>query len=306
MSVKSILSGYGLYDDVLGIIDDYAVGTKEDFKQRYSYVLDEMTENNFDLEQIKSYRSYEMFKNLVETILFRSVDGYMTSDYIYEPPEDYWNERSCTPLCDWNISLYENILLDKLQKKVEKFLKVFPHIMHNKRLSYVDCTRLTELLNQPIHRFSYRTHDIQYFISRLQNRETKYRLYFDSLSYQSHVEFDKMENFPDLKLQSQLNQCHYEIITNYTQKIKKQELEQHKKFFVGWKYILYFFGGTDITYTITRMTPKCIYFTKTQNGIESEPKRKLIKTTEGDNGLGGIQYFCENKKSFKIKATYIM
>jgi len=314
MSVKSILSGYGLYDDLIGIIDDYTVGTKEDFKQRYSDVLHEMTDTDFCLEQNMPYhRSYGMFENVVESLLFRSVYEYTNYENMYGCPGDYWNERSCIPLRDWDLSLYDTILLDKLQKKIEKFIKVFPHIMNNKELSYVDCTRLTDLLKQPIHRFHYRTHDIQYFVYRLRNRDTKCRLYFDSISFYSHIEFDKIENFPELKIQFQLNQCLYELKNNYNAKRKKQlekerelRLEQHKKFFVGWKYIPYSLGGTDITFTITRMTPRCIYYTKTQNGIESEPKRKLIKTTEGDNGLGGIQYFCENKKSFKIKATYII
>lgn len=314
MSVKSILSGYGLYDDVLGIIDDYAVGTKDDFIPRYKDVLDEMKENDFVLEQIKSYRSYEMFKNLVETILFRSVDGYMTSDYIHEPPEDYWNERSCTPLCDWNISLYENILLDKLQKKVEKFLKVFPHILYNKELSYIECKRLTELFKQPIHRLNFRTYDIQYLVSRLQKRDTKCRLYVDSLKYCSHVDLDKIENFPDLKLQFQLNQCHDELKSNYNQirkvqleKKRKLRLEQHKTFYVGWTYTceIPFTQMKNVTFKITRVTPKCIYYTKTQNGIESDPKRKLIKITGDENGFGGIQYFKETRH-FEVMATYIM
>jgi len=314
VSVKSILSGYGLYDDVLGIIDDYAVGTKEDFKSRYTDVLDEMKETDFVLEQITSYRSYEMFRNVVETLLFRSVYEDATFGNMEGCPDDYWIERSCIPLRDWNLSLYENIMLNNLQKKLVKFLKVFPHILYNKELSFIDCTRLTELLKQPIRRFNFRTHDIQYFVYRLQKRDTKCRLYFDCFSYTSHIEFDKMENFPDLKIQYLLNKCHYELKNNYNHKRKAQlekkrklRLEKHKTFYVGWTYTcdIPFTQMKNVTFKITRVTTKCIYYTKTQNGIESDPKRKVIKINGDENGFGGIQYFKETRH-FEVMATYKM
>ena len=85
---------------------------------------------------------------------------------------------------------------------------------------------------------------------------------------------------------------------------------QHKNFFVGWSYFRRgqsFTRGQeeDATFTITRMTPKCIYYTKTENGVESEPKRKLIKITGDENVFGGIQYFHDNRK-YEIMATYNM
>lgn len=310
MNTKSILEGYGLYDDILGIIDDYTVGPKEEFAQRYCNVLDEMEENEFDLELIKSYKPYEMFENIVDTLLFRSVYEYSDGS-----PGDYWTERSCIPLREWNMSLYENIMLDRLQKKVEKFLKVFPHILHCKELSLVDCNRLTKLLKQPTHRLNFKTYNIQYFVARLQKRETNCRLYFDCFSYPSHIEFDKMENFPDLKIQFLLNQCHHELKTNYNEKIKAQQekekeirMQQNKTFFVGWTYVspsIPSIQMNDITFKITRVTPKCIYYTKTENGVESEPKRRIIKTTGPNNGIDGIQYFKENRH-YDVRATYNM
>ena len=315
MNVTSILKGYGLYDDVIGIINDYAVGTKEDFRESYNHVLTELEVNDFDLYQINECEpSYKgTYQDLVDTLLFRFVEDQFSQ---YDPNGTYSSELISAPLCDWNISLYESILLSKLQRKLEQFVKVFPHIMETATMSLVDSRRLTDILKQPIYRDNYRTYHrtygIQCFISRLRKRDTMCRLYFKLFSCGAHVELDRIANFPDLKIQFQLNQCHCELFNYRMEKAKKEKkkqkkllLEQHKNFFVGWKAIPYSTGGADVTFTITRMTPKCIYYTKTMNGVESEPKRKLIKITEDENGFEGIQYFQENRHRV-IKATYNM
>lgn len=334
-NASTILKTYGLYDDVLSIIGDYLIGTKDEFKDEYSVSIREMKSLDFDLHRICRFpRVIHNFTYIVESLILRSLGNYECYDD--EEEYEYWNNSdyddlnsySCDSLNQWGENtIAMSIKFDIVQRKLEKFLKIFPNVLDKPTFTNTESRRISRLVGVKVEDI-YHTYQVKYFLTRLRNRDMEYRMYHSCFSGYDHIIFDTITNFPDITIQRFMYKCLEELRETFKQREKKQRTEiikkrmkENTKFFSGWTHTYlrkkdyidygYNFLLNNTVFTITRKTDKCIYYTKTDldRVIEhQEEKRKKIKIEDRPGIYHGVEYFTETNDPHapRIYASYIV
>lgn len=333
-NASTILKTYGLYDDVLSIIGDYLIGTKEKFKDTYSDTIQEMEAFEFSLYRIHGYPHTDIdYSQMVESLIIRSLRNYEREclnfcEFHDDPEDEYsrnsvydnlnsYSSRSLKEWCENTITI--SIKFDILQRKLEKFLRIFPNILDKPKFTDTESKRISRLFGVKLDDI-YNTYQVKYFLTRLRNRDMEYRMYLNSFGGYEHKIFDTITNFPDITRQRFMYECLKELRETFKQREKKQRTEiikkrmkENTKFFSGWTHTYsikkdyidygYKFLLNNTVFTITRKTDKCIYYTKTDldRGIEYQEKRKKIKIEDRPGIYHGVEYFTETNDPLDLR-----
>lgn len=295
-----MLRCFGLYDDVIGIITDFLVGTKKQNKDKFQESIQQFIVEGGSLG---FYKSSIMIRDKQDEIVLWLLNRrifYQPSDSVL--PSKEWISVS---LKEWpnlqNTEIFQTILLDKLQRRFEQFVSVFPEIFDKSNLDYSDVNRLDcNVFNGLLWNNGYdrhrqhpmfpTPHNLKHFLLCLRDRKKKCRFYIWELEEMSHPILDKIHDFPDLELQSYKHKCHSQLREYFVkrEKILKrrreiQLIQENKKFFVGWSHTY----SLNTQIIITKLTNKCLYYKRIKNGVDTNEVRKVVKINE----VSGVEFF---------------
>ena len=298
----AMLSCFGLYDDVIGRITDFLVGTKKQNKMKFQLSIQQLVVERGTMD---FYKTLEIIREKQDEIVLWSMNRriwYQPSDSLLSSKE--W---SSVLLKEWpnlqNTEIFQTILLDKLQRRFEQFLNVFPEIFDKPVLDYSDFNRLDcNVFNGLLWKNGYDIHrqqpmfpiptpyNLKHLLSCLRDRNKRCRFYIWELDELTHPILDKIHDFPDLEFQSYKHKCHSQLREYFVKKeqiLKRSQeiqlIQKNKKFFVGWSHT--YSPNTQII--ITKLINKCLYFKIIKNGVETTEFRKVVKINE----VSGVEFF---------------
>ena len=143
MNTDMILKSMGLYDDIISIVFDFLHGTKKQVRDEYIHNIVGALDSGHNLESANMKDL--AFREFIQSILTRDKQLY-TIDIKHTTMDECG--LSFKLFTEKNI--YYELRLNKIEKRLTQFLKVFPGCFDKKAFNSKDIQRLIKVLGQNV------------------------------------------------------------------------------------------------------------------------------------------------------------